>query len=73
VELREKCWLDAVAGLVAGPKTVAKRLDDVIGRNTDMTRSLLQHLEHGPQHAAHGAKRTVLALVEATQAVELPE
>ena len=45
----------------------------MIGRNADVRGSLLQHLEHGLQHAGHRAERAVLPLVEAAQAVEVPE
>ena len=38
-ELREQVGLDASAGLVAGPELVAKRLDDVIGRDADVRRA----------------------------------
>src|SRR2546426_1581498 len=73
VELREKRRLDALARLVISPDVIAKRLDDVIGGDPDVRRSLLDHLQHGLQHADHGAERPVLAFVEATQAVEVPE
>ena len=62
MELREQRRLDAFAGLVAGPQPVAKRLDDVIGRNADVSRAGLDHLQHGLQHADHGAERPVLSL-----------
>jgi glycogen operon protein len=45
----------------------------VIGCDADVSRSALYHLEHGLQHACHGAERTILALVEAAQPVEMPE
>src|SRR5213076_1267174 len=53
VELREKCRLDALARLVIGPDAIAKRLDDVIGRDADVSRSLLDHLQQSLQHADH--------------------
>ena len=73
MELRKQRGLDAGRGLVAGPQVVAERLDDVIGRDADMRRALLDHLQHRLQHAAHGAERAVLALVEAAVAVEVAE
>ena len=73
MELREQRRLDAGAGLVAGPEAVAKRLDDVIGRDADVRRSLLDHLQHRLQHADHGAEGPVLPLREAAQAVEVAE
>ena len=62
VELREQRRLDAVAGLVAGPEVVAKRLDDVIGRDADVRRALLDHLQHRLQHADHARRRAGPAL-----------
>jgi hypothetical protein len=73
VKLREQRGLDARGGLVAGPQSVAKRLDHVIGRHTDVRCSVLDHLEHRPKHANDGAERTILALVEAAQPVEVAE
>ena len=73
VELREQCALHALARLVAGPEIVAEGLDDVIGRHTDVSRSRLDHLQHGVQHAGHGAEGRILALVEAAKAVEVAE
>src|SRR5207247_7481615 len=73
MELSEKRRLDALARLVIRPDTIAKRLDDVIGRDPDVSRSLLDHLQQSLQHADHGAERPVLSFVEATQAVEVPE
>src|SRR5687768_9764511 len=73
MELREQCWLDAVACLVTRPDTVAKRLDDVIGGNADVSCSLLDHLQQRLQHADHGAERPVLTLGKATQPVEVTE
>jgi hypothetical protein len=37
--------LDAVAGFVAGPKLVAKRFDDVIGRDADVRAALLDQFQ----------------------------
>ena len=45
----------------------------MIGRDADVSRSLLDHLQQSLQHADHGAEWPVLAFVEATQAVEVPE
>ena len=73
MELREKRWLDALARFVVKPNAVAKRFDDVIRRNADVNRSLLDHLQHRLQDADHGAERLVLPFVESTQAIEVPE
>ena len=42
-------------------------------RHADVSRSCFNHLQNGIQHADHRAERPILALVEATQAVEMPE
>ena len=73
MELAEKRRLDALARLVSGPEVVPKRLDDVIGRDADMRRAALQHLQHRVQDAGYRAVRLVLTLVEAAQAVEMAE
>ena len=46
MELREQRALDAGAGLVAGPEPIAKRLDDMIGSDTEVRVTPLDHLEH---------------------------
>src|SRR5206468_9119090 len=69
VELREQRGLDALPGLVVGPEVVAERLDDVIGRHTDVSRSGLDHLQYRMQHAADGAEGLILALAEMAPAV----
>ena len=46
MELREQRGLDACAGLVAGPEPIAKRFDDVIGRDAEIGGAVLDHLEH---------------------------
>jgi len=73
MELREKRSLDAIARLVVGPKTVAKRLDDVVGRDTDVRRSALEHLQHGLHHADHGCEGRVFTLREAPRPVKMSE
>src|ERR1700726_2535671 len=73
VELREERAVDADPRLVTGPETVAERLDDVIGRHADMSRTRLDHLQHRLKDADHGAEGRVRALVESAQAVEVAE
>ena len=73
VELREQRGLDAIPCFVAGPETVPKGLDDVIGRDTDVSCSRLDHLQHCIQYADHGAEGPILALGEAAKAVKVAE
>ncbi len=51
-ELREQLRVHALTGLVAGPELVAKRLDHVIGRDTDVGRTSFEHHQHGAHNAA---------------------
>ena len=62
MELRAQRRVDAVAGLVAGPEVVAERLDDVVGRDADVRRARLDHLQHRVEHADHGAERLVVTV-----------
>src|SRR6266853_3158365 len=73
MKLREQCRLDAVTGLVVGPKSITEGFDDVIGRNSQMRRSFLDHLQHGMEHAVYGAEGSIVALAEAAQTVEVAE
>src|SRR6266513_2369089 len=73
MELREQRGLDAGAGLVVRPKSIAKRLDHVVGGDAEIGVAVLDHLENGLQHADDGAVRAVLAFVESAQAVEVTE
>jgi hypothetical protein len=45
--------LDARPGLVAAPQAVAKRLDDVIGGDTNVGRAGRDHAEQRRHHAPH--------------------
>ena len=65
--------IDALAGLVARPEVVAERLDHVVGRDADVRRAALDHLEHGVQHAGCRAERLAVALAAAPPAVEVAE
>ena len=47
--------IDPVAGLVAGPQFVAKRLDHVVRGDAHMGGALAQHLEHRADHPCYGA------------------
>ena len=73
MKLRAKSPLDAGARLVARPEVVAKRLDHVIGRDADVHGAAFDHFQHSIEYAYDRAIGTVLPLVEAAQAVEMPE
>jgi hypothetical protein len=73
VELSEKRGLNPIARFVARPEAVSKRLNDVIGRNTDVHGATFDHFEHRVEHAYDSTIGSILALVEAPQAVEVPE
>ena len=73
MELREQRGLDAGAGLVVRPKPIAKRLDHVVRSDADVGVAVLDHLEHGLQHADDGAVRAILAFGKSAQAVEVTE
>jgi hypothetical protein len=45
----------------------------VIGRYTNVSRSVLDHLQDRMQDADHGSQRAILALVEAAEAIEVAE
>jgi hypothetical protein len=45
----------------------------MVRSDTYMRRALLDHLQHGVEHAHHGAEWPVLSFGEATQAVEVAE
>src|SRR2546421_4043117 len=73
MKLREQRRLDPLTRLVARPKAITEGLDDVIGRHTEMRRPLLDHLQHGMQHAVYGAEGSIVAFVEAAQTIEVAE
>jgi len=43
--------INAGAGLVLWPKTVAERLDDVVSCDSDVSRSVVEHLRNGAKHS----------------------
>src|SRR5215813_683727 len=45
----------------------------MIGGHTEMSRALLDHLEHGIQHADDRAEGTIFSFVEAARSVEVTE
>src|SRR4051812_819015 len=75
MKLREQRGLDPGAGLVVRPKPIAKRLDHVIGGDTEIRGAVLvfNYLQNGLQHADDCAVRAVFAFGKPTQAVEVTE
>ena len=74
MELRGQRGLDPGAGLVAAPELVAERFDDVVGRDAQVSRVLLDHLQHGVEDARYRAIGAIGALGgKAPQAVEMTE
>src|SRR5205085_7208332 len=73
MKLREQRRLDPLTRLVARPKSITEGFDDVIGRHAEMRRPLLDHLQHGMQHAVYGAEGSIVAFVEAAQTIEVAE
>jgi hypothetical protein len=73
VKLRPQRRIDAGGRLVAGPQSVSKRLDDVVGCNTQIRLSALDQFQDRLEHADDRAQGPVLPLGEAAQAIEVPE
>src|SRR4029079_6614473 len=69
-KLRAQHRLDAGAGFVTRPETVAGRLDDVVGGDADVCRTFGDHFRNRVQHAGDGAEGWIRFL-EATDAVEM--
>jgi hypothetical protein len=72
LKLREQRALDSGAGFITGPELIAKRLDDVIGGDADVSCAVLQHAKDGSEHSGDGAKRWI-SFLETPDAVEVPE
>src|SRR5712691_1083752 len=70
MELCEQGRFDALTGLVLRPEIIAKRFDDVISRDSDVRRSVLDHLCNRMENAGHGAERGV-GFLEAPDSVEV--
>ena len=74
VELRQQQRVHASARLVRRPHVVAERLDDVVGRDPDMGRAVLQHREHRLDDAAGRADLDAVAVqMSGPRRVVLPE
>ena len=61
-ELRQQQRVHAGARLVRRPHVVAERFDDVIGRDAEMGRAVLQHREHRLDDAAGRADLDAVAV-----------
>src|SRR6266550_1277902 len=70
MELGEQNWLDACAGFVVWPETVTKRLDDMIGRHSDVRGAVLDHLRNGMKNSGDGAERRI-GFLKAPDSVEV--
>src|ERR1043165_8449121 len=75
MKLRQQRTLDASARLVVRPKPIAKRLDHVIGRDTEVrgTVFIFDYLKNGLQHADDRAVRAVFTFRESAQSIEMSE
>ena len=60
-------------GLVSGPEPVAKRLDDVIGRDADVRRAAVDHAEDGGDHAADGGHFPAVGVARRRERVVVAE
>jgi len=60
-KLRPQVWFDSVARLVACPEFVAKRLDNVIRGDADVSRTFFEHAQHGSDYASN--RRNLMALL----------
>ena len=72
-ELRQQVRFDACAGLVAWPQPVAKRLDDVIGRNSDVRGAAADHAQHRRDDASDRGDLAAVPIPCGRQRVVVPE
>ena len=70
-KLREQRGFDALAGFVAGPESVAERLDDVIGRDADVRRAVAHQAAHRGEDAAHGRDLAAFGVARRRQREEV--
>src|SRR4029079_4418709 len=62
---------DPVARLVATPKLISERLDDMVGRDADVRGAGLQHLEYRAEHPEDSPHWRILPLIEPAGAIEV--
>jgi hypothetical protein len=72
MELCQQYRLDTLAGFVLRPETVSKRFDDVISRDSDVSRAVVEHLRNCMKHARNGAVRRI-SFLEAPEPVKVPK
>ena len=72
-ELRQQVGFNAFAGLVTRPQSVAKRFDDVIGRNGDVRGAALDHAQHRGEDASDRGHFAAVLIPRGRQRVVVPE
>jgi hypothetical protein len=71
--LRQQVGFDAFAGLVTRPQVIAKGLDDVIGRNREVSGPILDHAKHRRQNTSDGSDFSARHVLRGRQSVVVPE
>ena len=72
-ELRQQVRLDAFAGFVTRPQSVAKRFDHVIGGDGDVRGAVLDHAHHGRQDPSNGGDLPPIRIPRRRQSVVVAE
>jgi len=73
LELRQQVGFDAFGRFVAWPESVAKRFDDVIGRNGDVRGFVLEQTQHGSEDASDRGDLPPVRIPCGRQRVIVPE
>ncbi len=73
LELCTQCRLNSLPRFVPFPKLIAERLDNVIRGDAHIPCSLIEHLQHGIEHAGNRPESPILITRGATQPVEMAE
>src|SRR5260221_8993939 len=66
-------WLDSFSRFVFRPEFIAKRLDHVIGGNTDVGCAFFNHLEYSVEYANDSTGGFVFAFIKTSLTVKMPE
>src|SRR5207245_8107641 len=72
-ELCQQVGFDAFAGFVTWPQFVAKRFDNVIGRNSDVRGTVLDHAQHRREDASDRGYLPPIRIPCGRQCVIVPE